>query len=169
MGLTDFNRRHIHSTLFETNPHLGMFLQEHYSCFDIFTLEFYQIYQFGLGGQSRKTLHPSLSCKDLEQGYGVVKFRAAPVPAPGKMPRWLQEKCTRHAHRYHKNDSYDGKTAFLFVSRLLILLNLPLFRARDTLSLMILALVLSKMSCQLRLRKLFEVRDGTEGDLVKRP
>ena len=61
------------------------------------------------------------------------------------------------------------KTAFLFVSRLLILyfLNLHLFRV-DVLSLKILDPAPSKMVCQLKFRNLFEVPSmGAEIDLGK--
>ena len=107
--------------------------------------------------QLLNALHPSLPCADIENMDAEQwKFRAAPVPAPAKTPRWLQAKCAGCADRHHKLDNPDRNQFFSFHQFWANFVRFIPFRSRRLLCLTVLAPALSKMSCRLRLCNLFE-------------
>ena len=60
-----------------------------------------------MDGRSPKPLHLSLPCENLENRYWELDFLLTPIPALGKMSRWLQAKSTGPGPRHDKHDGFD--------------------------------------------------------------
>ena len=82
-----------------------------------------------MDSQSLEALHPSLSCGHLENRRSWEYFGRLQCRLRVKLSHRFQAKCSDPNPGHQKRDGFDGKSFFLIILRLLMLLNLYLFRS----------------------------------------